>query len=87
MLVIRVMQALLEPCMIKIASLQQSTRSIQYSVQQRGRKVDDTTVGRRYGYHTDRLTQTWGTCGKGIEVGSRLRADVGDTIWCGAPAK
>ena len=49
--------------------------------------IDDTIVRRQKGYHADRLTQTWGTCVKGVELGSRLRGRVGDTMKCGALAK
>ena len=31
--------------------------------------------------------QTWGTCVKGVELGSGVRACVGDATWCGALAE
>ena len=46
-----------------------------------------TIVGGQDDYHAGRLTQTWGTYVEGVELGSKLRARVGDTLWCGAPAK
>ena len=44
-------------------------------------------MGRQDGGHADRLTQTWGKGGKGVQLGFRLRDRVGDTInrylvWC-----
>ena len=44
------------------------------------KKMEDTIVGRQDGYRADRLTQTWGSCVQGVELGSKLRARVGDTI-------
>ena len=38
-------------------------------------------VARQDSYHADRLTQTWGTCVKGVGLASRLRDRVGDTIY------
>ena len=65
------MQTAFEPCTVKMTSLEESN---QY------KKMEDTIVGRQDGYRADRLTQTWGSCVQGVELGSKLRARVGDTI-------
>ena len=42
--------------------------------------AQERIVGRQDDRLADRLAQTWGTCVKGVEVGSRRRARVGDTM-------
>ena len=64
------MQAILEPCTVRLTSLEGSNQHSSGAI-----------VGRQDGYHAERLTQTWGTCFDGVDLGSRLRARVGDTTY------